>query len=191
MHDKPQGYKRQANALNICRNQGLNNLYQTEKEDLRYSPVWNKRGECVGYRNQHGQFLDTKTLPWSDFAGTIKRYADLTPAERKVFFPVLPGLADVPFLYAEYGQNKSMTGKHGKHINIRKVRTSERPRAKYRTTNVGTGEAMDKQNGYACALVTLDKPQKVRRRVNRHAKVVVHTENDYIMTSTRSSRRFR
>lgn len=50
---------------------------------------------------------------------------------------------------------------------------------------------MDKQDGYACALVTLDKPQKVRRRVSRHAKVVVHTEDNYIMTSTRSSRRFR
>lgn len=104
-----------------------------------------------------------------------------------VFFPAW---ADVPFLFAEYGQNKSVSGKHGKRINIRKVRTSERPRAKYRTTNVGTGEAMDKQEGYSCALVTLDKPQKVRR-VNRHAKVVVHTEDDYIMTSTRSSRRFR
>lgn len=190
MHDKPQGYKRQANALNICRNQGLSNLYQTEGEDLRYSPVWNKRGECVGYRNQHGQFLDVTTLLWSDFAGTIKHYADLIPAERKVFFPVLPGLADVPFLFAEYGQNKSVSGRHGKRINIRKVRTSERPRAKYRTENVGTGEAMDKQDGYACALVTLDKPQKVRR-VNRHAKVVVHTENDYVMVTTRSARRFR
>lgn len=176
MHDKPQGYKRQANALNICRNQGMNNLYQTEGEDARLVPVWNKVGECIGFKNSiTGAFINPNDLPVDEITG----------------YRVLPGLADVPFLYAEYGQNKSVTGKHGKHINIRKVRTSERPRAKYRTTNVGIGESMDKQDGYACALVTLDKPQKVRRRVSRHAKVVVHTEDDYIMTSTRSSRRFR
>ncbi len=190
MYDKPQGYKRQANALNICRNQGLSNLYQTDKEEQRIIPVWNKRGECVGFKNQHNQFLDIKTLPWSDFAGTIKKYEDLTTSEKDVFFPVLPGMADVPFLFAEYGQNKSVSGRHGKRINIRKVRTSERPRAKYRTENVGRGEAMDKQEGYSCALVTLDKPQKVRR-VNRHAKVVVHREDDFDMPTTRSSRRFR
>ena len=44
MHDKPQGYKKQANVLNICRNQGLSNLYQTDKEESRIIPVWNKRG---------------------------------------------------------------------------------------------------------------------------------------------------
>lgn len=175
MHDKPQGYKRQANALNICRNQGLSNLYQTEKEELRIIPVWNKRGECVGFKNSiTGSFINPNDLPVDEITG----------------YRILPSMADVPFLFAEYGQNKSVSAKHGKRINIRKVRTSERPRAKYRTTNVGTGEAMDKQDGYACALVTLDKPQKVRR-VNRHAKVVVHTEDDYIMTTTRSSRRFR
>lgn len=153
----------------------MNNLYQTEEEDTRLVPVWNKVGECIGFKNSiTGAFINPNDLPVDEVTG----------------YRVLPGLADVPFLYAEYGQNKSVTGKHGKHINIRKVRTSERPRAKYRTTNVGTGEAMDKQDGYACSLVTLDKPQKVRR-VNRHAKVVVHTEDDYIMTSTRSSRRFR
>lgn len=175
MHDKPQGYKRHANALNICRNQGMNNLYQTEKEEPRIIPVWNKRGECIGFKNSlTGSFINPNDLPVDEITG----------------YRILPCMADVPFLFAEYGQNKSVTGKHGKHINIRKVRTSERPRAKYRTTNVGTGETMDKQDGYACALVTLDKPQKVRR-TNRHAKVVVHTEDDYIMTSTRSSRRFR
>ena len=176
MHDKPQGYKRQANALNICRNQGMNNLYQTEGEEPRIIPVWNKRGECIGFKNSlTGSFINPNDLPVDEITG----------------YRVLPGLADVPFLYAEYGQNKSITGKHGKHINIRKVRTSERPRAKYRTTIGGTGEAMDKRDGYVCALLTLDKPQKVRRRVSRHAKVIVHTEDDYIMTSTRSSRRFR
>lgn len=154
----------------------MNNLYQTEEEDARLVPVWNKVGECIGFKNSiTGAFINPNDLPVDEVTG----------------YRVLPGLADVPFLYAEYGQNKSVTGKHGKHINIRKVRTSERPRAKYRTTNVGIGEAMDKQDGYSCALVTLDKPQKVRRRVSRHAKVVVHTEDDYIMTSTRSSRRFR
>lgn len=176
MHDKPQGYKRQANALNICRNQGLSNLYQTDKEEQRIIPVWNKRGECVGFKNSTtGSFINPNDLPVDEITG----------------YRVLPSMADVPFLFAEYGQNKSVSGRHGKRINIRKVRTSERPRAKYRTTNVGTGEAMDKQEGYSCALITLDKPQKVRRPVNRHAKVVVHTEDDYIMTSTRSSRRFR
>ena len=176
MHDKPQGYKRQANALNICRNQGLSNLYQTEGEEPRLIPVWNKLGECIGFKNSlTGYFIHPTDLPVDEIPG----------------HHVLPSMADVPFLYAEYGQNKSMTGKHGKHINIRKVRTSERPRSKYRTTNVGTGESMDKQDGYTCALVTLDKPQKVRRRVSRHTKIVVHTEDDYIMTSTRSSRRFR
>lgn len=175
MHDKPQGYKRQANALNICRNQSLSNLYQTEGEEPRLIPVWNKLGECIGFKNSlTGSFINPNDLPVDEITG----------------HHVLPSMADVPFLYAEYGQNKSMTGKHGKHINIRKVRTSERPRSKYRTTNVGTGETMDKQDGYTCALVTLDKPQKVRR-VNRHAKVVVHKEDDYIMTSTRSSQRFR
>lgn len=175
MHDKPQGYKRQANALNICRNQGLNNLYQTEKEESRIIPVWNKRGECIGFKNSlTSSFINPNDLPADEITG----------------YRILPSMADVPFLFAEYGQNKSVSGKHGKRINIRKVRTSERPRAKYRTTNVGTGEDMDKQDGYACALVTLDKPQKIRR-VNRHAKVVVHTGDDYIMTSTRSSRRFR
>lgn len=175
MYSKPQGYKRQANALNICRNQGMNNLYQTEEEDARLVPVWNKVGECIGFKNSiTGAFINPNDLPVDEVTG----------------YRVLPGLADVPFLYAEYGQNKSVTGRHGKHINIRKVRTSERPRAKYRTTNVDTGEAMDKQDGYACALVTLDKPQKVRR-VNRHAKVVVHTEDDYVMVTTRSARRFR
>ena len=168
MHDKPQGYKRQANALNICRNQGLSNLYQTDKEE--------PRGECVGFKNSlTGSFINPNDLPVDEITG----------------YRILPCMADVPFLFAEYGQNKSVTGKHGKHINIRKVRTSERPRAKYRTTNVGTGESMDKQDGYSCAIVTLDKPQKVRRRVSRHAKVVVHTEDDFDMASTRSSRRFR
>lgn len=175
MHDKPQGYKKQANALNICRNQGMSNLYQTEKEELRIIPVWNKRGECIGFKNSlTGSFINPNDLPVDEITG----------------YRILPSMADVPFLFAEYGQNKSVSGRHGKRINIRKVRTSERPHAKYRTENVGTGEDMDKQNGYACALVTLDKPQKVRR-VNRNAKVVVHTEDDYIMTSTRSSRRFR
>lgn len=165
MHDKPQGYKRQANALNICRNQVLSNLYQTEGEEPRLIPVWNKLGECIGFKNSlTGSFINPNDLPVDEITG----------------HHVLPSMADVPFLYAEYG----------KHINIRKVRTSERPRAKYRTTNVGTGESMDKQDGYTCALVTLDKPQKVRRRVSRHAKVVVHTENDFDMTVTRSSRRF-
>ena len=176
MHDKPQGYKRQANALNICRNQGLSNLYQTDKEEPRIIPVWNKRGECVGFKNSlTGSFINPNDLPVDEITG----------------YRILPCMADVPFLFAEYGQNKSVTGKHGKHINIRKVRTSERPRAKYRTTNVGTGESMDKQDGYSCAIVTLDKPQKVRRRVSRHAKVVVHTEDDYVMVTTRSVRRFR
>lgn len=176
MYGKPQGYKRQANALGICRNQGLSNLYQTDKEEPRLIPVWNKRWECVGFKNSlTGSFINPNDLPVDEITG----------------YRILPCMADVPFLFAEYGQNKSVTGKHGKHINIRKVRTSERPRAKYRTTNVGTGESMDKQDEYACALVTLDKPQKVRRRVSRHAKVVVHTEDDYIMTTTRSSRRFR
>lgn len=176
MYDKPQGYKKQANALNICRNQGLSNLYQTDKEQPRIIPVWNKLGECVGFKNSlTGAFINPNNLPVDEITG----------------YRILPSMADVPFLFAEYGQNKSVSGRHGKRINICKVRTSERPCAKYRTTNVGTGEAMDKQDGYACALVTLDKPQKVRRPVNRHAKVVVHTEDDYSMTSTRSSRRFR
>lgn len=175
MYDKPQGYKKQANALNICRNQGLSNLYQTDKEQPRIIPVWNKLGECVGFKNSlTGAFINPNNLPVDEITG----------------YRILPCMADVPFLFAEYGQNKSVTGRHGKCINIRKVRTSERPRAKYRTTNVDTGEAMDKQDGYACALVTLDKPQKVRR-VNRHAKVVVHTEDDFNMATTRSSRRFR
>ena len=176
MHDKPQGYKRQANALNICRNQGMSNLYQTEKEELRIIPVWNKRGECIGFKNSlTGSFINHNDLPVDEITGCV----------------ILPSIADVPFLFAEYGQNKSVSGRYGKRINIRKVRTSERPRAKYRTENVGTGEEMDKQDGYSCAVVTLDKPQNVRRRVSRHAKVVVHTEDDYVMTSTRSSRRFR
>lgn len=176
MHDKPQGYKKQANALNICRNQGLSNLYQTEKEELRIIPVWNKCGECIGFKNSiTGAYINPADLPRDEITGYV----------------ILPSMADVPFLFAEYGQNKSVSGRYGKRINIRKVRTSERPRAKYRTENVGRGEAMDKQDGYACALVTLDKPQKVRRRVSRHAKVVVHTEDDYVMVTTRSARRFR
>ena len=174
MHDKPQGYKRQANALNICRNQGLSNLYQTEQEPAVYSPVWNKNGEVVGYKDNMGKFLDYRSLPVDDITG----------------YPILPSLANVPYLFAEYGQNKSISGRHGKRIQTRKVRTSERPRAKYLTQNIGVGEPLDKQDGYACALVTLDKPQKVRR-VNRHAKVVVHTEDDYVMATTRSARRFR
>lgn len=174
-NDKPQGYKKQANALNICKSQGLSNLYQTEKEQPRIIPVWNKRGECIGFKNSiTGAYINPADLPRDEITGYV----------------ILPGMADVPFLFAEYGQNKSVSGKHGKRINIRKVRTSERPRAKYRTENVGRGEEMDKQTGYSCALVTLDKPQKVRR-VNRHAKVVVHHEDDFDMSSTRSSRRFR
>ena len=175
MHDKPQGYKRQANALNICRNQGLSNLYQTDKEPDRYIPIWNLKGECVGFKNAvTGAYLNPERLPVDEITG----------------YRILPGMADVPFLFAEYGQNKSVSGRHGKRINIYKVRTSEHPRAKYRTTNIDRGEAMDKQEGYSCALVTLDKPQKVRR-VNRHAKVVVHREDDFDMATTRSSRRFR
>ena len=175
MHDKPQGNKRQANALKICRNNVVYNLYKKAKEELRIIPVWNKRGECIGFKNSlTGSFINPNDLPVDEITG----------------YRILPSMADVPFLFAEYGQNKSVSGRHGKRINIRKVRTSERPRAKYRTTNVGRGEAMDKQNGYSCALVTLDKPQKVRR-VNRHAKVVVHTEDDFDMATTRSSRRFR
>lgn len=173
MHDKPQGYKRQANALNICKNQGLSNLYQTEQEPAVYSPVWNKNGEVVGYKDNTGKFLDYRSLPVDDITG----------------YPILPSLANVPYLFAEYGQNKSISGRHGKRIQIRKVRTYERPRAKYLTQNIGVGEPLDKQDGYSCALVTLDKPEKRRRAHNRHARVFVHTSEQ--ITETRSSRRFR
>ena len=174
MHDKPQGYKRQANALNICKNQGLNNLYQTEKEEPRIIPVWNKRGECIGFKNSiTGSFINPNDLPVDEITG----------------YRILPSMADVPFLFAEYGQNKSISGRHGKRIQIRKVRTSERPRAKYLTQNIGVGEPLDKQDGYSCALVTLDKPEKRRRAHNRHARVFVHTSEQ--ITETRSSRRFR
>lgn len=173
MRDKPQGYKRRANALPICESQGLSNLYQTEQDSPVYVPVWNKRGEVVGYQDKStGKFLDTKDLPVDDITG----------------YPILPSLADVPFLFAEMGQNKSVSGRHGKRIQVRKVRTSERPRAKYRTENVGMGEPMDKQQGYTCALVTLDKPEKRRRAYNRHAKVTVHTDEQ--IKETRSKRRF-
>ena len=85
MHDKPQGYKRQANALNICKNQGLSNLYQTEQEPAVYSPVWNKNGEVVGYKDNTGKFLDYRSLPVDDITG----------------YPILPSLANVPYLFAE------------------------------------------------------------------------------------------
>ena len=89
MYDKPQGYKKQANALNICRNQGLSNLYQTDKEEPRLIPMWNKRGECIGFKNSlTGSFINPNDLPVDEITG----------------YRILPSMADVPFLFAEYGQ---------------------------------------------------------------------------------------
>ena len=81
MYDKPQGYKKQANALNICRNQGLSNLYQTDKEQPRIIPVWNKLGECIGFKNSlTGAFINPNDLPVDEITG----------------YRILPSMADDP-----------------------------------------------------------------------------------------------
>lgn len=176
--DKPQGYKRTSVVTSVCNTLGISKYSQTESTAVTYKPVWNKCNELVGYQCvQTGSFLDVRSLPLSDITGE----------------PILPPLADVPFLYAEHGALRSVKVKRGKFVQAKFVRTSERPKAKYRTidvvpNNIPVYDFLPEGNINTTAGVRKGRPVKTTPlRANRSTL----NDDSTTLCETRSSRRFR